>query len=150
MRAVALGLLGLLGLLGCQRAPYDLDMPIAIETDSLAALAALRAGIAELGGHVTDSAGQKVQVSSVCRCAGATAPHASVAACTVSGVIYLCQPSQMCSRCVKHELGHVFGVAKHSLDNRDLLYAIPAVEGFSDADKRAICKTGYVSGGVCD
>ncbi len=82
MRAVALGLLGLLGLLGCQRAPYDLDMPIAIETDSLAALAALRAGIAELGGHVTDSAGQKVQVSSVCRCA---------------------------------------------LDNRDLLYAIPAV-----------------------
>lgn len=93
---------------------------------------------------------RKVQVSSVCRCAGATAPHASIAACTVSGVIYLCQPSQMCSRSVKHELGHVFGVAKHSLDNRDLLYAIPAVEGFSDADKRAICKTGYVSGGVCD
>jgi hypothetical protein len=53
MRAVALGLLGLLG---CQRAPYDLDMPIAIETDSPAALAVLRAGIAELGGHDADLA----------------------------------------------------------------------------------------------
>ena len=147
MRAVALGLLGLLG---CQRAPYDLDMPIAIETDSLAALAALSAGIAELGGRVIDSASQRVQVSSVCRCAGATAPNASVAACTVSGVIYLCQLSQRCPRCIKHELGHVFGVAKHSLDNRDLLYAIPAVESFSEADKQAICKTGFVSGGVCD
>ena len=149
MRAVVLGLLGLLS---CQRAPYDLDDPIAIETDNPVALAALSAGIVELGGRVGsgDTVGQKVQAIGSCRCAGATLPNSTVAACTVSGVIYLCQPSQTCSRCIKHELGHVFGVAKHSLDNRDLLYAIPTVESFSDTDKQAICKTGFVSGGVCD
>lgn len=147
MRAVA-GWAVLVGLLGCQRAPYDLDSPIAIETDNAVALAALSAGIVELGGQVGGT-GQKVQVVSACRCAGATLPNSAVAACTLSGVIYLCQPAQKCPHCIKHELGHVFGVAKHSLDARDLLYAIPVVGSFSAADKQTICRTGYVSGGVC-
>lgn len=125
---------------------YDLDLPIAIETDDPVALAALSAGVAELGGQVDPEARQAVRVVSECLCVGAATPGAQVAACTQSGVIYLCKP---CSRCIKHELGHIFGVAQHSPNKVDLLYAIPVVDSFSAADKQVICKTGFVSGGVC-
>ena len=73
-------------LLGCQRAAYDLDLPIAIETDDPVALAALSAGVAELGGQVDPEARQAVRVVSECLCVGAATPGAQVAACTQSGV----------------------------------------------------------------
>lgn len=146
-----LGLPVLLSLLGCAPAAYDLDTPIAIETSSSVALTALTAGLVELGGVVSaGQAGQRVQVVSECRCPGAAVPNSTVAACTLGGVIYLCPAGLACPRCLKHELGHVFG-AGHSADPADLMYPIPkaGVESFSASDKRAICAVGFVTGGVC-
>ena len=147
-----LGLPVLLSLLGCAPAAYDLDKPIAIETGNSVARAALTAGLVEMGGIVsTGQAGQRVQVVSECRCPGAAVPNSIVAACTLGGVIYLCSAGLACPRCLKHELGHVFG-AGHSADPADLMYPIskPGIESFSAADKKAICASGVVVGGVCD
>lgn len=147
-----LGWLGLPVLLGCAPAAYDLDIPIAIETSNSVARAALTAGLIELGGVVSaGQAGQHIQVVNDCRCPGAAVPNSIVAACTLGGVIYLCSAGLACPRCLKHELGHVFG-AGHSADPADLMYPIskPGIESFSVADKKAICASGVVVGGVCD
>ena len=148
--AVVLGL-GLLGLVACHPAAlYDLDTPIAIDTDNDVARKALGEGVAELGGRVLPYATQRVRVVSDCLCPGAKAPNSAVAACTLGGVVYLCKAGQGCPRCFKHELGHVFG-ALHSADPADLMYPIPkpGVESFSVADKKAICVVRLVTGGVC-
>jgi len=71
-----LGLLGLFGLFGCAPAAYDLDMPIAIETNNSVARAALTAGLVELGGVMSaGQAGQRIQVVNDCRCPGAAVPN---------------------------------------------------------------------------
>lgn len=142
--------LGLFGLLGCHPALFDLDKLIAIETDNEVARASLVSGVAELGGRVGDLASQHVRAVVECRCQ-TSVPNSVATACTLGGVIYLCPVSLSCPRCVKHELGHVFGAA-HSADPADLMYPIPkpGVESFSVADKKAICASGVVVGGVCD
>lgn len=130
--AVVLGL-GLLGLVACHPAAlYDLDTPIAIDTDSDVARKALGEGVAELGGRVLSYAMQRVLVVSDCLCPGAKAPNSAVVACMLGGVIYLCSAGTACPRCLKHELGHVFGVG-HSTDPADLMYPIPkmGIESFS-------------------
>lgn len=151
MRTAVVFGFGLLGLVACHSAAlYDLDTPIAIDTDNDVARKALGEGVAELGGRVLPYATQRVRVVSDCLCPGARAPNSAVAACTLGGVIYLCSAGPACPRCLKHELGHVFG-ALHSADSADLMYSIPklGVESFSAADKQAICAMGFVAGGVC-